>query len=61
MVLIVIDPDFVPFAAVEFAMWIDDKLTSGARAQGEIKCQLMAAGKGDHERRIVGTDRRLEE
>lgn len=61
MIFIVVYPYFVPLAAVQLTMRIDDQLTGGAGAQSEIEGQLMAARQRHHERWIVCSDRWLEQ
>lgn len=61
MILVVVDPYFMPLAAVEPAVRVNDQLAGGARAEGEGERELVIAGQGHHERGIVGADRWLEQ
>jgi len=61
MVLVVVYPYFMPLAAVQPAVRVNDQLAGGARAQGEGERELVIAGQGHHEGGIVGSDGWLEQ
>lgn len=60
MILVVVDPYFMPFAAVQPSVRVNDQLAGGARAQGEGERELVIAGQRHHERWIVRPDGWLE-
>lgn len=61
MIFIIVDPYFMPLAAVELPVWVDDQFASCSCAKGEIKCQLIVAGQRNHKRWIIGADGWLKE
>lgn len=61
MILVVVDPYFMPLAAVQPAVRVNDQLSGGARAQSEGERELVVAGEGHHEGGIVGPYRWLEQ
>lgn len=61
MILVVVDPNFVPFAAVQFAARLDVHLACCASAQRKVKSQLIVTGQRDHKRWVVVANGRLKQ
>lgn len=61
MVLVVIDPNLVPLAAVQLAPRFDVHLARRAGAQREIERQLVVTGQRNHERWVVRPNGRLKQ
>lgn len=56
MVLIVIDPDFVPFSAVQLSTRLDVHLSRRSSTKRKIKRKLIVTGQRNHKRRVIRSD-----